>query len=102
MNKMTTIREIARNCTRYVVDDSGWGRPLNADPWAIVMESGVNHVHASVLVGWQRGYEPIFVAVYSYLDFELTDSEAVKYATEYLAKIGWIMEEGTEPDYVIR
>jgi len=99
---MTTIREIARNCTRYVVDDALNGRPLGQDRWAIVRESGADYVQASVLVGWQRGFEPIFVAVHSYLDVELTDGQAVEYATEYLAEIGWIMEEGTEPDYIIR
>ena len=95
-------RNIAKKCTRYVVDDACCGRPLNHDPWAVVREPSTNYRHASVLVGWQVEPAPLFVAVHSYFDVLLTDSEATEYATGYMEEIGWFTEENTEPDYVIR
>lgn len=59
------------------------------------------------LVGWQCGFEPMFVAVWSYLPGVVLDaSDAEDIATDYLKEIGWFehMDEDIEPpiaDYVI-
>lgn len=54
------------------------------------------------LVGWQCGFEPMFVAVWSYLPgLKLADDEAAEIATDYLAEIKWFSGEPTEPDYII-
>jgi hypothetical protein len=56
------------------------------------------------LVGWQCGFEPLFVAVWSYLDVRLDDCEAEEIATDFLIERGWFgknLEHGKEPDYVI-
>ena len=54
------------------------------------------------LVGWQCGFEPLFVAVWSYLPgLKLDDDEAAEIATDYLAEIKWFSGEPTEPDYII-
>ena len=93
----------------YVVDDAGAGRRLGADPHAIVREGGDDslpsrerkgHKYPSVLVGWQCGFEPMFVAVHSYLDVRIDADEAVEMATEYLDEIGWFAYGPTEPDFV--
>lgn len=56
----------------------------------------------AVLVGWQCGFEPLFVAVHSYLGCELTDDEAVEIATDGLKEIGWFTDNNiTEPDYIL-
>jgi hypothetical protein len=53
------------------------------------------------LVGWQCGFEPLFVAVWSYLDVRLDDSEAEEIAIDLLTEKNWFAGEATEPDYVI-
>lgn len=54
------------------------------------------------LVGWQCGFEPMFVAVQSYLpNTRVDDSDAIEIATDYLSEIGWFSGEPTDPDYVI-
>ncbi len=54
------------------------------------------------LVGWQCGFEPLFVAVQSYLPgVRLDDDEAAEIATDYLAEIGWLCGEKSAPDYVL-
>lgn len=54
------------------------------------------------LVGWQCGFEPLFVAVQSGIPgVRLDDDEAEEIATDYLAKIGWFADEPTPADYVI-
>jgi hypothetical protein len=53
------------------------------------------------LVGWQCGFEPLFVAVWSYLDVRLDDDEAVELATDLLTEKQWFAGGPTEPDYVI-
>lgn len=59
----------------------------------------------AVLVGWQCGFEPLFVAVWSYLPGCKVDADsAVEIAQEYLAEINWFgIHDGElpEPDYVI-
>jgi hypothetical protein len=56
-----------------------------------------------VLVGWQCGFEPLFVAVRSYLpDVTIDDDEAIDLAMDYLAERGWFSDVPTDADYVIR
>lgn len=45
----------------------------------------------TVLVGWQCGFEPMFVAVYGTLG-RPDDSDAEEMAADYLAEIGWFGE----------
>lgn len=53
------------------------------------------------LIGWQCGFEPLFVAVQSYIPgIVLDDDEAIEIATDYLMERGWL-KGPTEPDYVI-
>ncbi len=102
----------------FVVDDAGYGRELHADRHAIVRSCRANAVnrlgekwihhhndfeHRSVLVGWQCGFEPLFVAVHSYLDVRLDESDACDMAQEYLDERGWIdgSDRDHEPDHVI-
>jgi hypothetical protein len=54
------------------------------------------------LVGWQCGNEPMFVAVWSYLDLELDDQEAEELATELLIERKWFADGKPMPaDYVL-
>ena len=53
------------------------------------------------LIGWQCGFEPMFVAVQSYLGNRLDDDEAIEIATDYLTEKRWFDDEPAEPDYVI-
>lgn len=63
----------------------------------------------AVLVGWQCGFEPLFVAVWSYLQdtqgnaSTLDADEAVELATDLLQERKWFSdnENPPEPDYVI-
>lgn len=84
----------------FVVDDAGSGRELGADMHATTRETG--HKYRSVLVGWQCGFEPLFVAVHSYLDVKLDDQDAEEMAQEYLAERNWFSGEPTDADYIIR
>lgn len=100
-------RESAIEYVSFVVDDAGAGRELYSDRYAIVREKDNNsdcieYEYPSVLVGWQCGFEPLFVAVHSYLDVELDDDEVVEMAMDYLAERKWFAGEPTEPDYIIR
>lgn len=53
------------------------------------------------LIGWQCGFEPMFIAVWSYLGIRLDDDAATEIATDYLDECGWFADEPTEPDYII-
>lgn len=54
------------------------------------------------LVGWQLGFEPMFVAVWSYLGGRLDDEEAVEIAMDYLQEIEWFgATPPYQPDYVL-
>jgi hypothetical protein len=55
------------------------------------------------LVGWQCGFEPLFVAVWSYLGGRLDDDEAVELATDLLVERKWFYnnDQPTQPDYVL-
>ena len=106
MSAMT--REQAIPYVSFVVDDAGSGRDLNSDPDAVIRAGGTKHSagsekYPSVLVGWQCGFEPLFVAVHSYLDVRLDADEAIEMATEYLEELGWFCDEQPRhPEYLIR
>jgi hypothetical protein len=53
------------------------------------------------LVGWQCGFEPLFVAVWSYLSVRLDDADAEEIARDYLAERKWFSGEPTDADYII-
>ena len=102
----------------FVVDDTLNGRELHEDQHAIVRagggstrdettgsvadQPGAEYEYPSVLVGWQCGFEPLFVAVHSYMDVELDDQEVEDLARDYLDERNWFAGEPTAPDYLIR
>lgn len=106
MNRETVIPYVS-----YVVDDALCGRKLGEDIHAVIRHDGEDFMcrhnadgpeYPSVLVGWQCGFEPLFVAVHSYLDVKLSDGECAELASDYLSEIGWFSGEPREPDYIIR
>lgn len=51
------------------------------------------------LVGWQCGFEPLFVAVYSYIPgVRLEDDEAEEIATEFLQERRWFTDCDNPPE----
>ena len=90
------LRSKARSYVGYCVDDALSPHPISEipDPDTLVR-----------YVGWQCGFEPMFVAVLSYLSVHLTDWEAEEIATDYLVEIGWLKpnEDGEyqDADYVL-
>jgi hypothetical protein len=56
----------------------------------------------AILVGWQCGFEPMFVAVWSYLGGALDEDDAVVIATDLLEELRWFSGKPTEPDYVLQ
>ena len=89
-------REQAIPYVAFVVDDAGNGRELGADPTAIVRDD-------SVLVGWQCGFEPLFVSVHSYLNVPVDLEEAQDAARDFLAERNWFGADGpTDADYLFR
>lgn len=102
-------REQAIPYVSYVVDDAGCGRSIGDDMHAIVRHGSPSKnaphddsFYPSVLVGWQCGFEPLFVAVHSYLDVKLDEDEAEEMAADYLEEKGWFGGERKEADYIIR
>lgn len=53
------------------------------------------------LIGWQCGFEPMFVAVWSYLGYRIDDDEASEIASTFLLERSWFADEQTEPDYIL-
>jgi hypothetical protein len=56
------------------------------------------------LVGWQCGFEPLFVAVWSYLPgIRLDDADAEDIARDYLQERKWFTDNDNPPDadYII-
>jgi hypothetical protein len=106
-------RSDALEYVSFVVDDALCGRPLDDDIHAVVREAGEptfgpedqegpTYKYSSVLVGWQCGFEPLFVAVHSYLDVELDDEEVEELAKDYLEEREWFTDGPKEADYIIR
>ena len=87
---MTMTRDQALPYVAYVVDDALWAGtleewkkpPAGQEPNAVLLDK-------AVLVGWQCGFEPLYVAVVSYLDVTISASEAEGLATEYMTERGW-------------
>jgi hypothetical protein len=79
----------------YVVDDSGNGRRIGSDQHANINDN-------TVLVGYQCGFEPMVVAVNSFMDgITLDDSDAEDLAKEYLLEIGWLQDSDRDADYIV-
>ena len=54
------------------------------------------------LVGWQCGFEPLFVAVWSYLpNTRVSDLSAECIAADMLRERKWFSGEPTPADYII-
>lgn len=53
------------------------------------------------IVGWQCGFEPLCVAVWSYLGVRLDASEAEEIAADYLDECGWFADGPTPADFVL-
>lgn len=54
------------------------------------------------LIGWQCGFEPMFVAVWSAYDgVTLDDDESTEIAIDLLQECNWFSGEPTDPDYVL-
>lgn len=55
------------------------------------------------LVGWQCGFEPLFVAVWSYLGSRIDDDEAAELATDLLQEKGWFSDNDnpSAPDFIL-
>ena len=85
----------------FVVDDALNGREVGADPNAYVRYKGDEWKYSSILIGWQCGYECLFVAVHSYIDVQLETEEAIEIATDFLAERDWFSGEPRRPDYVL-
>lgn len=95
-------RAMAIPYVSFVVDDAFNGREIGADMHAIVRTKGNQRFkHCSRLVGWQCGFEPLFVAVHSYLDVHIDDADAEELAKDYLEERGWFSGEPTDADYIL-
>jgi len=54
------------------------------------------------LIGWYSEFDPMFVAVQSFLpDVVLDKDEAIEIAMEYLDEIGWYLGIPTYPDFCL-
>ena len=85
----------------YVVDDSGNGRAGNkSDPHLPGNELNPDAKHRPVLIVYQCGFEPMVVAVYSYLDVVIYEGDAEDMANEYLIEIDWLKSGSC--DYIVR
>lgn len=90
--------EDATRYVGYVLDDSLNARKIDRT-LSIGSTFGKNK---PVLIGWQCGPEPMFVAVYSYLDVRITLSEAEEIASDYLGEIKWFPNGPAPADFRIR
>lgn len=84
-------REQALPYVSYVLDDA-----LSADHTIADLKPDAR------LVGWQCGFEPLFVAVQSYIPGVVLDAdEAEEIARDYLEEIKWFADGPTDADYII-
>lgn len=85
MNRTQALPYVA-----HAIDDAGASRTGESIP------------ADATLVGWQAGFEPVFVAVWSNLPGVTVEQyEAAELATDYLDALGWFADGPTEPDYII-
>jgi hypothetical protein len=89
-------RKDAMQYVGHVCDNAGAGRRVGSDFHARILDS-------SVLVGWDCGFEPMFVAVNCYLGSRVDYADAEDIATEYLKEIGWFVDpdDCRQADYLI-
>lgn len=86
--KKSDVLEYVSHC----IDDTGTVRPMSEMP------------DDAVFVGWQCGFEPMFVAVWSDDGWQLDENEAEELATDYLQEIGWFsdsLEVNHNADYIL-
>lgn len=84
-------RELALPYISYCVDDA-------------LSERSIKDMPADArLVGWQCGFEPLFVAVWSYLGVRLGDEEAEEIASDLLREKNWFADKSADnfADYII-
>jgi hypothetical protein len=82
----------------FICDDAGRGD--EATPAALAGPCGIKP--DARLIGWQCGFEPLFVACQSYLPgIVLDDDEAADMARDFLAERRWFPAEATDPDYIL-
>jgi hypothetical protein len=83
-------REDAKQYVSYLVDDALAEHPLE------------DMLPNARLVGWQCGFEPLFVAVQSYLPKTTVDeSDAMEIALDFLVEKKWFSGEPSDPDYCL-
>lgn len=88
MTMVMPTKKDLRPYVSHVLDDAG-----NADPKPIADNAR--------LVVYQCGFEPMVVAVQSYLGVRLNAAEAEDIAMEYLQEIGWFSAGPSDADYII-
>lgn len=82
-------RSEAIGLVQYVVDDALNGRPLGADPHAIIRTSEMMRFkYESAIVVCECESGTIGVVVHSYLDTRMEEDESVDLAVDYLQEIG--------------
>lgn len=69
---------------------------------ALHVDDGLTLSPDARLVGWQCGFEPMFIAVQSYIPGVVIDaSDAEDIAIEYLVERGWFGKDGpSEAEYI--
>ena len=83
-------REQARDYISFCVDDAMQFQSIDDMP------------ATARLVGWQCGFEPLFVAVWSrHRDLRVSDLSAEIIAAAILEGRGWFADGPTPPDYII-
>jgi hypothetical protein len=69
---------------------------------ALSVSHDTSDLTGCTLVGWQCGFEPMFVAVRSYLPgCTVDETEAAEIATDYLEEKDWFSGEAREADYIL-
>lgn len=87
------------NCA-CVVDTALSADQVTGDPplRQLLASRGVNKFK---LVGWQCGFEPMFIAVVDYFGGELSNEKAEEVAVDYLTEISWFSDGATPADYIV-
>lgn len=72
------------------------------DAMAIIEKPTAEQLARATLVGWQCGFEPMAVAVWSYLpNCTVDECDAEALAIDALIERGWFRDEPTAADYVV-
>lgn len=87
---METTRNQLEKYIGYCLDDTGDIRELKDKP-----------ANARLVV-YPCGFEPMVVAVWSYLpNIKVDDDEAIELADDFLKEIGWLSEPDKTAEYVV-